>query len=223
MVAMTKFSSKLDEKLSFALSISPPITEALRNHSSLRALYPEYLITLHSMMRASVPLMEAASREARKRLDPALSLPLVRYLDCHIAEESGHDEWLVEDLSWLNITREQITSRQPSAAAAAMVGSQYYWIYHYNPLAILGYMSALEWYPMSEAIIRNIQSKCALPLESFNTLLKHAELDPHHKQDLEVLLDILPLSKSDEEAISVSGLHTIGCAAEVLCDLLNRN
>ena len=40
--------------------------------------------------------------------------------------------------------RWSILTRPPSPTVAAAVGAQYYWILHYHPVALLGYVATLE-------------------------------------------------------------------------------
>jgi len=60
------------------------------------------------------------------------------YLDRHILEETGHDEWILDDAEVLGIDRKLLLERIPKQTAAQIVGSQYYWMYHYHPVSMLG-------------------------------------------------------------------------------------
>src|SRR5258708_27995131 len=65
-------------------------------------LYPAMLFDIHSMARASVPLMKAAvdRLQAMSAVDP-ISVPLIGYFIRQIPQETGHDDWLLEDLEAL--------------------------------------------------------------------------------------------------------------------------
>ena len=65
--------------------------ERLLNHPRIPALYPEYLFLMHCIVRASVPVMEAAWDRALAMEDDPVLAGLVTYLDEHIAEEMHHD------------------------------------------------------------------------------------------------------------------------------------
>ena len=106
-------------------------------------LFPEFLILMHQVIRASVPLMENARAKTMNSSD-ALSNNLTLYFDEHVREEEDHDEWTLQDLETAGFDRAKITSRMPSHNVAAMVGSQYYWINHYHPVTLLGYIAVLE-------------------------------------------------------------------------------
>ena len=90
-----------------------------------------------------MPLTEAALARSRE-LDDPLAAPLARYLEEHVDEELGHDETLLGDLETLGVDRAEVLERIPPPAVAALVGSQYYWILHYHPVAFLGYVALME-------------------------------------------------------------------------------
>jgi len=112
---------------------------AVWRHPSIAGLYPEYLIALHGVVRASVPLMEEALCRARE-LAPgdAVAAGLLSYLARHIEEERGHDRWLIEDLEVLGVPERDVWTRTPAESTARAVGAQYYWIRHHPPVALLG-------------------------------------------------------------------------------------
>ena len=51
-----------------------------------------------------------------------------RYYLEHAEEESGHEEWLLNDLASFGIARDQVSQRLPYPTVAALVGVQYYWM-----------------------------------------------------------------------------------------------
>jgi hypothetical protein len=74
-----------------------PLYEAYRRFwasEDLALLLPAFLILMHQIVRASVPLMEAARSEARVRSSGAVHRRLAAYLSTHIRDERRHDEWL---------------------------------------------------------------------------------------------------------------------------------
>jgi hypothetical protein len=173
-------------------------------------LYPEYLFTLHCIIRASVPLMETARKCADELApDDAVSAALVRYLDEHIPEEHDHDEWLLEDLNLLGRDRSSILARPPSPTVAAAVGAQYYWILHYHPVALLGYIGVLEGYPPSIELLDELAARSGHSRAAFRTLIAHAELDPGHRDELDTLLDGLPLTQEQSTVMGLSAISSV--------------
>jgi hypothetical protein len=179
-------------------------------HEDLRTLYPRYLVALHTVIRASVPLMRAALDVTSERyLDLPCGPPLAAYLGKHIGEEMGHDDWLLTDLGHLGVRPEAATRHIPSPAVVAMVGAQYYYIHHVHPAVFLGYIAALEGYPPGEDLARAAAERTGYPITAFRTLRKHAHLDPQHCLDLDAALDATPLDASVHGLIRANALATI--------------
>ena len=190
-------------------------------HPEFAAVYRYYLFQSHSIIRASVPLMEATlecCRASKYLSDPVLKL-FGDYLERHILEEGGHDEWILDDAEVLGIQRRALLERIPTRTALQLVGSQYYWIYHYNPVAMLGYIAVMEGTPPESEFIEDVARRNKLPLEAFSSFLRHAKIDPGHRADLDLLLDILPLSNEQLGLIGLSAVQTIQYLTAVLTDV----
>jgi hypothetical protein len=184
-------------------------------------LFPRYLVQVHQMIRASVPLMKTARQCAAARADTdPVCATLVGYLDEHIEEEGDHDLWVLEDLEAIGVPRSEALSRIPSSSIAALVGAQYYWIQHHHPVALLGYIASLEDRPASEAFLADLQARTGLPEAAFRTLRKHGRLDPGHREALDRFIDRLPLLRPHLTLIGLSIAHTASCLAQCVEDLL---
>jgi hypothetical protein len=193
----------------------------LVEHPRLRELWPEYLLLQHQIIRATVPLTEAALARARAlpARDP-LGAPLAAYLEEHVGEELGHDDTLLGDLELVGIPRTTVLERMPPPAVAALAGSQYYWIHHHHPVAFLGYVALMEGYPPTPELIETLLARTGYPREAFTTYLEHAELDPGHRDHLDRTLDALPLDARHEQIVGISAIATAALAAESLRELL---
>ena len=190
-------------------------------HPEFVAVYREYLFQSHSIIRASVPLMKATLEccRAPKHLSDPVLKPFGDYLERHIVEESGHDEWILDDAEVLGIQRGALLEHVPKRTAFQLVGSQYYWIHHYNPVAMLGYIAVMEGTPPESEFIEDVARRNELPLEAFSSFLLHAKIDPKHRADLDSLLDTLPLSNEQLGLVGLSAMQTIQSLAEVLTDV----
>lgn len=188
----------------------------------LADLYPEYLFAFHCILRANVPLMEAALGQSESlAADDPTAAGLAAYLERHIPEELHHDEWLLADLELLGGERATILARAPSPAVAALVGAQYYWIFHYHPAALLGYIAALEGYPPSMQLIDELVARTGHSRAAFRTLTAHAELDPAHRDDLDEMLDDLPLTRSQSAVIGLSALYSVHMLTRVFEEIVD--
>lgn len=200
-------------------------TERLLQRPDLGSLIPSYLLLLHQMIRASVPLMEAACREAKRAGDDAVNSRLAAYLLNHIEEERHHDAWTLEDLASIGFVPAQMLEIPPSTNVASLVGAQYYWILHHHPLALLGYIAILEGNAPSISLVDELVDRTGLPKSAFRTLRLHATADPDHQIDLNRLIDALPANRHHDNLIAVSAAHTGAYFARCLSNLkpLDRN
>ncbi len=193
---------------------------ALVEHPRLGELWPEYLILQHQIIRATVPLTEAALARARELDGDPLAEPLARYLEEHVDEELGHDETLLGDLELLGLDRASVLERMPPPSVAGLVGGQYYWIQHYHPIAFLGYVALMEGYPPTPELIDELIDRSRHPRAAFRTYVEHAELDPGHRENLDRTIDSLPLDDAHEVALGISAIATAALAAKSIEELL---
>ena len=216
-------SARLRRKLELVLPLLVDAGRRLWEHPQIHDLYPEYLVATHGVIRASVPLMERALERAQTvAADDPAAAGLAAYLEHHVEEERGHDDWLLEDLEVLGRSREAVLARVPSASVAALVGAQYYWIEHYHPVALLGYIGLLEGYPPSIADVDALMVRTGYEREAFRTLIRHSELDPLHAADFDEAVDRLPLTPGQSAVVGLSGLHSVTAFTRVIEDLIAR-
>lgn len=194
---------------------------SLLTHPRVAEFYPEVLFLLHSTARASVPLMQAALARSRE-LAPhdAVAAGLLDYLAEHILEEANHDEWMLEDMELLGMPREAVLRRIPSPDIISAVGAQYYWIHHVHPVALLGYLEALEGEPVPLPAVQYAMQHSGLPAAAFRTVLIHAENDPHHSADLDRLIDALPLGGEHSAMVGISAISITGAVHQAYAAIL---
>ena len=187
----------------------------------LQRRFPSFLVELYSMVSCSVPLMSAAYERALELAgqDP-LAARTAEYLKVHIAEESHHDEWLLDDLVASGMDRATVLRRSPGASVARLVGAQYCWIRHAHPAAIFGYLAVIEGNPPLAEHLNEIQLKTGYPAEAFRCLHLHAADDIEHLSELRTTIRELPLGKDNAALISMSAFATmeglIGLFAELM-------
>jgi hypothetical protein len=190
-------------------------------HPRLGELYPELLFALLGVMRASVPVMRLAAVRSGELGDDRLCKPLRDYYAEHAKEEEGHEEWLLADLESMGISRDRALQRLPYPSVAALVGTQYYWIEHAHPVAVLGYLAVLE-QPAEAAFLKEVRERTGIPLTSMSCHQKHAELDLGHVAEFDTLLGSLSLARQEEELIMVSAITTIGHLERVFADIVEH-
>ncbi len=193
-------------------------------HPHLHALFPRFLIELHSIMRCSVPLMEAARAKAQEFTphDPVAAI-LEPYLMHHVAEERDHADWLLNDMAAMGMDAVAIAAMPPSPQVATLIGGQYAWIFHAHPVALFGYMIQLEGNPPTEQHLEEIRLTTGYPAEAFRCLLEHAEKDPHHLAELNQTLDSMPLTPQQNTLIAMSAFHAVEAMAGLFDHLVDSH
>jgi hypothetical protein len=170
-----------------------------------------------------VHLMEAALARARELApgDP-VARGLAEYLERHIVEEMHGEEpggATLDDLAALGVDTAALRAEPPSPQIAALVGAQYFWIYHFHPVAILGYLELEAYHPYRPTVELLIE-RTGLPRAGFRQLLLHAKLDIAHARELHRLLDSLPLEPQQERLIARSALQTMSMLIDLLLDIV---
>jgi hypothetical protein len=196
----------------------------LLDHPRARELFPQYMTAGYHLARAMIPLMEAALGRARElALHDRVAEGLAAYLVRHIPEEMHGDEpggATLDDLEALGVDRVTLQSQLPPPKMAALLGAQYFWIFHYHPVAILGFLHLEAYHPHGPTLERLIE-KTGLPRDGFRQLLLHAKLDAVHARELERVLDSLPLEPHHEQLIGLSALQTVALLTDVWLDVVD--
>jgi hypothetical protein len=195
---------------------------ALWDHPRIAAIYPEYLATLHDIVRATVPELEQALRRSRELADAGdpVAPGLAAYLDEHLPEERGHAEWLLEDLEELAIPRDAVLARWPARAVAELKGAQSHWIAYGHPVSLLGHLWVMEGYPPDEAEVEALQARTGLPSGAFRFLRRHGSIDRGHAADLAAAMDALPLTPRHEQMVGLSALQTVDGLGAVFAEVV---
>ena len=220
MDGVLRHSERLNGKIELVIGALNRASLDFWRHPRICELYPELLFNIHCVIRASVPLMEAARHAALRCADndPVAGL-VAAYLERHIPEEMHHDEWLLDDLRVLGREPAQVLKRVPPVTAAALVGSQYYWALHVHPVAIVAYLAVLEGNPPSAPFLEDVITRTGLPREAFRTYLKHSLLDPHHGAELNQALDAMPLTEPQSALLGVNAFQTVGALRTLFQEL----
>lgn len=216
-------SALLRAKIALGLPRLADVGDSMREHPRICSVLPEYMFTMHCIIRASVLLMEHALLRCRQLSSDPVATSMTGYLEKHIREEAHHDDWLLDDLALLGFDPAVVRSRTPASKVAAMVGSQYYWIWHHHPVALLGYIAVMEGNPPTSEQIDALMERTGFPRDAFRTMIRHSVLDPRHREDLDELIDILQLSPEQRGLIGLSALHTIDVGGAALEDVIARH
>jgi hypothetical protein len=219
---MATAGERLAAKLHFAVPAMQRELGAMWALPDVRATYLEWLRVMHGVIRATVPLMLAATDACLRRPDDPVAEGFAGYLARHIREEYGHDTWVVEDYAAAGGDATELPGMVVGGAVAALVGSQYYWIRHLHPVALLGHIAVLEGNPPAASLATELAARTGLDSEAFRSIERHAVLDQRHRADVYRLVDTLPLQPWHETLIGLSALHTAGGVSDVVRATRNR-
>jgi hypothetical protein len=151
------------------------------------------LVFLYHCIVASERLLERAVERSTGDLEA--------YFRAHLEEERGHDEWLAQDLASVGV---DVKKTQIPVEAMEMVGCVYYLIEHVDPVALLGYMNALERSPDDDLMTRFEKN---YPPSLLRTLRYHAFHDREHARDIRNM--ILKATPTQQQLITQTYTQTI--------------
>lgn len=124
----------------------------------------------------------------------------VRYfLYEHMHEESGHEEWVINDLEAVGVNRGEVLTHKPSAYTQALTGYNYWSADRRHPCSILGMMYALEVIasvyggPFSSAIRESLFLDGD---HGVSFISSHATMDAEHMIELKDVLNTLTDAES---------------------------
>ncbi len=181
----------------------PQIQDGLTGRIS-RDTYIAYLTEAYHHVKHTVPLMQAA----RAGLDDAHDR--FRYaLDEYIAEETGHEHWILSDIKNCGGDPEAVRLGEPREATQRMVAFAYDYIAKVNPMGFFGMVFVLEGTSVrlatqgAEAVARNLE----LGPECFSYLTSHGSLDTEHLVFFQKLMD--EVTDPDDQAAIIEVAKTI--------------
>lgn len=179
-----------------ALLRTPIIEGALAGRVS-RLSYLAFLREAYHHVRHTVPLLAAMKAHL-----PAHHDWLRPALDEYIAEETGHDEWILSDIDAAGGHAEAVRHGRPGIATEVMVAYAYDTITRGNPLGFFGMVHVLEGTSVSLALLAAdaIQSPLGLPDQAFTYLRSHGTLDQEHTAHFESLMGQIT-APEDQQAI----------------------
>jgi len=164
---------------------APVIRRALAGEVT-RELYVAFLTQAYHHVRHTVPLLMAVGARVPDR-HAWLRDAILHYLE----EETGHDQWILNDIERAGGDRAAAAASEPSVATEAMVAYAYDTVTRRNPLGFFGMVHVLEGTSVALALnaAGRIQQALDLPVSAFTYLRSHGELDKEHINDLAAILE----------------------------------
>ena len=198
----------LRAKVRSQLSATEPVQAVFEGRLN-RGIYARYLTNVwHYAIHSAVVIGMAGARCVPG--NPMLG----DYLLHHAREELGHDAWALQDLKAMEIDESAVRATRPVPACASMIGVEYYWAAHANPVGLFGWMYILEAMgdDLGSEIARRIEDGLQLP-DGVKLLAGHGVADEDHTADLtrEITNNVKPEDMAD--------IHHV---ADVVSDLYVR-
>lgn len=162
-----------------------------------------YLAFLHQAyhhVRHTAPLLDAA----RRNLSPEqqwLAAPLQAYIE----EESGHEQWILDDIEACGEDSDSWAMRPPGFHTEMMVAYLYDCVCRVNAAGIFGMVLVLEGTSsnLAPAVAKLVQERLQLPDKAMTYLTTHGELDQSHIAHFEAVMNRLT-NAADQAAV----IHT---------------
>jgi hypothetical protein len=178
------------------LLAAPVIDDCLAGRVS-RETYAAFLVEAYHHVKHTVPLLMACGSRLPERLEW-----LREGVADYIAEEYGHEQWILNDLEAAGFGREAAEMRGPGFATELMVSYAYDTVMRKNPVGFFGMVFVLEGTSVAIAsrAAEIIMARLALPRRAFTYLTSHGALDTEHIGGFERLVDRLD-DEGDKAAI----------------------
>jgi pyrroloquinoline quinone (PQQ) biosynthesis protein C len=171
-----------------AFLLTAPVIQQCLSGGVTRELYVGFLTQAYHHVRHTVPLLMAVGARLPDH-QGWLRDAVLHYLE----EETGHEQWILNDIAAAGGDREAAAASAPSIATEAMVAYAYDTVMRRNPVGFFGMVHVLEGTSVSLALqaADRIKSTLALPASAFTYLRSHGELDKEHINDLAAILERL--------------------------------
>jgi pyrroloquinoline quinone (PQQ) biosynthesis protein C len=147
---------------------------------------------------------------------------VVRYfLYDHMQEEKGHEEWVLNDLAVVGVTRETALEYKPTLALLGLNGYNYWSADRRNPCSVLGMIYTLEVVasvyggPMTSAITDSLLLDGD---RGISFISSHATMDAEHMAELRVILNQVEDEKDMSAVVesTIFNFHQFGRVLELI-------
>ncbi len=170
-----------------ALLSRPVITECMSGRIT-RPTYLAFLTQAYHHVKYTVPLLMACGARLPERLE-WLREAVAEYIE----EETGHQEWILNDIAACGEDAEAVRHGKPAFETDVMVAYAWDLVLRRNPVGFFGMVLVLEGTSVrlaSEAA-DIIESTLGLPKKAFSYLRSHGALDLEHIDFYENLVNRL--------------------------------
>jgi pyrroloquinoline quinone (PQQ) biosynthesis protein C len=175
----------------------PLIRRCLDDGPFTREQYVAFLTEAFHHVRHTVPLLMAAGSRLPAEKE-SFRVAIAEYIE----EETGHQEWILNDIQACGADPEAVRHGEPGAATELMVAYAYDTVMRRNPMGFFGMVLVLEGTSIHLATqaAAIIQRRLQLPNNAFSYLRSHGSLDIAHMQFFANLMNTIE-DVRDQQAI----------------------
>ncbi len=181
---------------------NPVVLEAVANGMSIER-YRKLLLELYHVVWHFNPVCAAAASRV-----PDSHRQVRYFLYEHMQEESGHEEWVMNDLEVVGVAHAATRAHAAGTHTLALNGYNYWSADRRHPCSVLGMMYALEVIasvyggPFSSAIRESLLLEGE---RGVSFISSHATMDTEHMAELRILLNTITDTQA-RDAITESTL-----------------
>ena len=167
---------------------NPVVLDAVANGMSVER-YRKLLLELYQIVWHFNPVCAAGASRM-----PDTHRQIRYFLYEHMHQESGHEEWVINDLEIVGIAKDRACEHRPSVFTLALIGYNYWAADRRQPSSVLGMIYALEVIasvyggPFSLAVKEALQLQAELGTSFIGS---HATMDAEHMAELRLVLNTL--------------------------------
>lgn len=158
---------------------SLPLLQAGAQGAVSREAYIAFLTEAYHHVKHTLPLLMACGSRLPERYE-WLREGLAEYIE----EETGHQEWILNDIAACGADKEAVRQGKPGLATELMVAYAYDMVSRVNPVGFLGMVLVLEGTSTALATQagKAIQQSLGLGSNAFTYLTSHGALDVGHTE-----------------------------------------
>jgi hypothetical protein len=194
---------------------NPVVLDAVAHGMSIER-YRKLLLELYHVVWHFNPVCAAAASRV-----PDAQRQVRYYLYEHMQEESGHEEWVMNDLEAVGVQPVDTRGYQPSVHVLALTGYNYWSADRRHPCSVLGMMYALEVIASVYGGTFSSAIRDSLLLEGdrgVSFISSHATMDAEHMATLRQVLNTItdePAREAIVEATLVNFQQITGIFAAI--------
>jgi pyrroloquinoline quinone (PQQ) biosynthesis protein C len=167
---------------------NPVVLDAVAHGMSIER-YRNLLLELYHVVWHFNPVCAAAASRV-----PDAQRQVRYYLYEHMHEESGHENWVMNDLDAVGVTAADVRGHAPSVHTLALTGYNYWAADRRHPCSVLGMMYALEVIASVYGGTFSSAIRDSLLLEGdrgVTFISSHATMDAEHMATLRTVLNTI--------------------------------